>query len=246
MGAHNPDRRRISLAKILSVGFGPLLETHYDRHVRHRARQSHLRPMPTVMDPSKLVTGRETARQFLPLRGRRRALRSEAVMHTCSYSHYRQKLAHRRARGAGNGIGTETFPPAIATGMNSPVSRAASEQSRARIEQPSTRLPDLRTEVWCAWTKGSPKLASKCGVCRQNVASPRARVGWDCAASDSSIDHCAICASLSSDRGLSQRLATNQASATAPAEKTISPGTLSHTSRSTTGCCMNSAERAYQ
>lgn len=144
------------------------------------------------------------------------------------------------------GLVPRLFPPAIATGMNSPVSRAASEQSRARIEQPSTRLPDLRTEVWCAWTKGSPKLASKCGVCQENVASPRARVGWDCAASDSSIDHCAICTSLASERGLSQRLATNQASATAPAEKTISPGTLSHTSRSTTGCCMNSAERAYQ
>ena len=37
---------------------------------------------------------------------------------------------------------------------------------------------------------------------------------------------------------------TNQASATAPTLKTMSPGTRIQTSMSTMGCCMNSAERA--
>lgn len=46
--------------------------------------QSHFRPMPTVIDPSMLVTGRETARQFFPLeRGRA----CSGVGHTSSRIH---------------------------------------------------------------------------------------------------------------------------------------------------------------
>jgi hypothetical protein len=42
------------------------------------------RPIPTVIDPSMLVTGRETARQFFPFAGGRSALRSAALKQTCS------------------------------------------------------------------------------------------------------------------------------------------------------------------
>ena len=49
-----------------------------------------------------------------------------------------------------------------------------------------------------------------------------------------------------SRRGATHRRNTNQASATAPTLNSVSAGTRIHTSISTIGCCMNSAERAYQ
>jgi hypothetical protein len=49
-----------------------------------------------------------------------------------------------------------------------------------------------------------------------------------------------------SRRGASHRLATNQTNASAPTLKSVSAGTRIHTSMSTIGCCMNSAERANQ
>ena len=46
--------------------------------------------------------------------------------------------------------------------------------------------------------------------------------------------------------GATHNLSMNQARAAAPTLNSVSAGTRIHTSRSMSGCCMNSAERAYQ
>ena len=50
--------------------------------------------------------------------------------------------------------------------------------------------------------------------------------------------------SAGSRPGATHSPSTNQARANAPTLKMVSPGTRIQTSRSTIGCCMNSAERA--